>query len=334
MSLIKSQEIRLISRPQGIPTASNFALEEAELPLLKDGEVLGRNLFLSVDPYMRGRMSEGNSYVPSFELGKPMEGGAVGEIIESRAKENKVGDLVTSRLGWREYFIAQPHELHAVSREIQPPSVHLGTLGMTGMTAWVGLKLVGVKPGEVIYISGAAGAVGNVAGQLEKLRGCTVIGSASSAEKVAVLLHECRFDRAINYKAGPILPQLLSAAPDGIDVYFDNVGGEALEAALAAMRIHGRIIACGGISTYNDSKPRPGPSNLFNITTKRLTMKGLIVGDWLSQQAEFESEVGGYCKAGRLKNQETVVMGIDKAVEAFIGLFAGHNFGKMVVQLA
>ncbi len=205
---------------------------------------------------------------------------------------------------------------------------------MTGMTAWAGLKLVGFKPGEVVFISGAAGAVGNVAGQLAKFRGCRVIGSAGSAEKVAFLIHECRFDHAINYKAGPILPQLQSAAPDGIDFYFDNVGGEALEAALAELRIHGRIIACGGISTYNDSKPRPGLSNLFNMTTKRLTMKGLIVGDWLSEQAEFESEVGGYCKAGQVKNQETVVKGIDKAVEAFIGLFAGHNFGKMVVQLA
>ena len=333
MPAIKSQEIRLISRPTGTPTNANFALTVGDLPPLKDGAVLVRNLFMSVDPYMRGRMNEGNSYIPRFELGKPMEGGAVGDVIESRAKQFKVGDVVTSALGWREYFVAQPHQLHAVSGGSQPPSVYLGALGMTGMTAWVGLKLVGVKPGDVIFISGAAGAVGNVAGQLAKLRGCSVIGSAGSAEKVRFLLEECGFDHAFNYKAGPILPQLLLAAPDGIDVYFDNVGGEALEAALAAMRLHGRIIACGGISTYNDLKPHPGPPNLFNMTTKRLTMKGMIVGDWMSQQAEFEAEVGGYIAAGRLKDQTTVVKGIDKAVEAFIGLFEGKNIGKMVVQL-
>jgi len=333
MSLVKSQEIRLTSHPKGTPTADNFALAVTELPPLKDGEVLVRNLFMSVDPYMRGRMNEGKSYVPGFELGKPMEGGAVGEVIESRARQCKAGDIVTSRLGWREYFIAPPAELHSVSRDIQPPSVYLGTLGMTGMTAWAGLKLVDVKAGDVVFISGAAGAVGNVAGQLAKLRGCTVIGSAGSEEKVTFLLQECGFDHAFNYKTGPILPQLLLAAPDGIDVYFDNVGGEALEAALATLRLHGRIIACGGISTYNEAEPRPGPTNLFNVTTKRLTMKGLIVGDWLNQQAEFEAEVGGYFKAGRLKDRETVVKGVDKAVEAFVGLFDGHNIGKMVVQL-
>ena len=329
-----SHEIRLASRPSGIPTAANFTLAPTELKPLLDRQVLVRNLFMSVDPYMRGRMNEGKSYVPPFEVGQPLEGGAVGEVIESRDKGFTPGDVVTSNFGWRECFIASPKDLHPVSREVQPLSVYLGALGMTGMTAWVGLNLVEVKAGDVVYISGAAGAVGNVAGQLAKLRGCRVIGSAGSMEKVRFLREECGFDIAFDYKTGSILEQLSLEAPDGIDVYFDNVGGEALEAALAALRPHGRIIACGGISGYNTDQPRPGPSNLFNIITKRLTMKGLIVRDWLDRQDDFEKEVGGYYRAGKLKNKETVEVGIDRAVGAFIGLFEGKNIGKMVVKLS
>jgi len=272
--------------------------------------------------------------VPPFELGRALEGGAVGEVIESRTDELKVGDAVLSNFGWREYFTASPKDLHLVSCEIQPLSVYLGVLGMTGMTAWAGLNLVEVKAGDVIFISGAAGAVGNVAGQLAKLRGCRVIGSAGSMEKILFLRDECGFDVAFDYKNGPTLEQLNVEAPDGIDVYFDNVGGETLEAALSALRVHGRIIACGGISGYNTQIPRPGPSNLFNMITKRLTMKGLLVRDWLDRQCEFEKEVGGYFRAGKLKNQETVVEGIDQAVGAFIGLFEGKNIGKMVMKLA
>jgi len=334
MSKISSREIRLTSRPSGLPTAANFTLARIELEPLRDQQVFVRNLFMSVDPYMRGRMNDGKSYVPPFELGKALEGGAVGEVIESRASGFKPGDVVTSRFGWREYFKASPKDLHTVSREIQPLSVYLGALGMTGMTAWAGLNLVEVKTGDIIFISGAAGAVGNVAGQLAKLRGCRVIGSAGSPEKVKFLIEECGFDRAFNYKTGPILDQLTLAAPDGIDVYFDNVGGESLEAALSTFRIRGRIIACGGISGYNEEKPRPGPSNLFNVTTRRLTMKGLIVSDWQDRQFEFEEEAGGYFRIGQLKNKETVVAGIEQAVGAFLGLFQGQNVGKMVVKLA
>ena len=334
MSERESREIQLASRPKGIPTAANFTLAQTGLKPLQDQEVLVRNLFMSVDPYMRGRMNDRKSYVPPFELGKPLDGGAVGEVIESRAKEFKPGDAVTSNFGWREYFVASSKELHPVSREIQPLSVYLGALGMTGMTAWTGLNLVEVKASDVVFISGAAGAVGNLAGQLAKLRGCRVIGSAGSAEKVRFLREECGFDAAFNYKAGPILDQLSREAPDGIDVYFDNVGGETLEAALSTLRVHGRIIACGGISGYNEERPRPGPSNLFNFITKRLTMKGLLVRDWLDRQVEFEKEVGGLIKSGKVKHKETVVKGIDKAVGAFIGLFQGQNVGKMVVELA
>jgi hypothetical protein len=333
MTQITSSDVRLASRPKGMPTAANFSLVRTELESLEDQQVLVRNLFMSVDPYMRGRMNEGKSYIPPFEVGKPLEGGAIGEVIESRAKEFKEGDVVTSNLGWREYFISSPKELHPVSRDLHPLSVYLGALGMTGMTAWAGLNLVDVKKGDVVYISGAAGAVGNVAGQLAKLRGCRVIGSTGSMEKVMFLRKDCGFDIAFDYKTASILEQLTLEAPDGIDVYFDNVGGDALEAALSVLRVHGRIIACGGISRYNEEEPQPGPCNLSNITTKRLTMKGLIVTDWLDRRSQFEDEVGGYFRAGKLKSKETVVDGIEHAVDAFIGLFQGQNIGKMVVKL-
>jgi NADPH-dependent curcumin reductase CurA len=333
MSKVASREIRLASRPSGLPTASCFALAQTELEPPKDSEVLVRNLYMSVDPYMRGRMNEARSYVPAFELGKPLEGGAVGEVVESRSAEFKPGDTVTSNFGWREFFIAPAKDLHGVNRDILPLSVHLGALGMTGMTAWVGLNLVDVKAGDVVYISGAAGAVGTMAGQLAKLRGCKVVGSVGSNAKVKFIKEECGFDAAFNYKAGSIIKQLTEAAPDGIDVYFDNVGGETLEAALSALRIHGRILACGGISGYNEQKPLPGPSNLFYMVGKRLTMKGMIVRDWMNKQAEFEEEVGAYFRSQKLKNIETVVEGIDKAADAFIGLFQGKNVGKMIVKL-
>ncbi|HEX5397628.1 MAG TPA: NADP-dependent oxidoreductase, partial [Verrucomicrobiae bacterium] len=227
-----------------------------------------------------------------------------------------------------------PKELHPVSHKVPSLSIYLGALGMTGMTAWVGLNLVEVKAGDVIFISGAAGAVGNMAGQLAKLRGCKVIGSAGSLEKVRFLREECGFDIAFNYKTSSTREQLGLEVPDGIDVYYDNVGGETLEAALSVLRKNGRIIACGSISGYNAEKPKPGPNNLFNMIAKRLTMKGMIVGDWLDRQAEFEKEVGGYFRAGKVKQKETVVEGIDQAVGAFLGLFEGKNIGKMVVRLS
>lgn len=329
-----SREIRLASRPAGLPVAGNFSMVQVELPPLQDQQVLVRNLFMSVDPYMRGRMNEGPSYVPPFELGRPLEGGTVGEVVESRAAAFKPGDAVTSHFGWRECFIAAPAELHPVSREFQPLSIYLGALGMTGLTAWAGLNLAEVKAGEVVYISGAAGAVGNMAGQLAKLRGCRVIGSAGSMAKVRFLRDECGFDIAFDYRTGPVVEQLKLEAPAGIDVYFDNVGGDALEAALDVLRLRGRIIACGSISAYNDEKPKPGPANLFTMITKRLTMRGLIVSDWLEHRTDFEREVGGYVRTGQVRSKETVVEGIEHAVDGFLGLFEGKNLGKMVVKLA
>jgi NADPH-dependent curcumin reductase CurA len=328
-----SREVRLASRPQGTPTPANFELVRVQLPPLDEHQVLVRNTFMSVDPYMRGRMNEGPSYVPAFALGEALTGAAVGEVVESRDREFKPGDAVASSLGWRDYFVASPADLQPLSHQIEPESVYLGALGMTGMTAWVGLNLAELKPGETLYISGAAGAVGTVAGQLAKLRGCRVIGSTGSPKKVRFLRDQCGFDVAFDYNEGPVAEQLGVEAPEGIDAYFDNVGGAALEGALAALRTNGRVIACGSISGYNDTVPRPGPSNLFEIIRRRLTIRGFIVGDWLDSRGAFQREVGALVQEGRLKNKETVVEGIEHAVDAFLGLFRGENFGKMVVRL-
>jgi NADPH-dependent curcumin reductase CurA len=332
MTKIVSREIRLTSRPKGLPTPGNFGMASVELGSPARGQVLVRNLYMSVDPYMRGRMNEGKSYIPPFEIGRPLEGGAIGEVVESNTDAFKPGDVVLSNYGWREYFITTPQELHSIRHMLQPLSVYLGTLGMPGMTAWVGLNLVDVKAGDTVFISGAAGAVGSVAGQLAKQRGCRVIGSAGSDAKVRFLREECGFDLAFNYRTGSNHEHLSQEVPDGIDVYFDNVGGEALEAALSALRVRGRIIACGSISMYNQEKPQPGPSNLFLVIAKRLTMKGFIVTDWLDRQSDFERDVGGMFAAGKLKHKETVVIGIGRAVDAFLGLFNGENVGKMVVR--
>jgi NADPH-dependent curcumin reductase CurA len=230
--------------------------------------------------------------------------------------------------------VADAKEVRAIDRPLQPLSLYLGALGMTGFTAWVGLGLAEVKAGEHVFVSGAAGAVGSVAGQLAKLRGCRVVGSAGSAGKVGIVLDEFGFDAAFNYKDGGVGDQLRAAAPEGIDVYFDNVGGDHLEAALGAMRVNGRIVACGAIARYNDTEPTPGPRNCFLIVTKRLTIRGFIVSDWSRRLPEFLNEVTPYVANGQLRSRETVVEGLARAPEAFMGLFRGENLGKMLVKLA
>ncbi len=331
---LKSREIRLASRPRGWPTPENFALETVPVPPPQDGEVQVKNRFMSVDPYMRGRMNDAKSYVPPFQLGQPLDGGAVGVVVESKAPGFAAGDVVLSGRGWREAFTAPAKELRVVKEPIAPLSSYLGVLGMTGQTAWGGLELVDVKAGDRVFISAAAGAVGSIAGQLAKLRGCFVVGSAGSAAKVKWLTEELGFDAAFNYKDGDVTKQLAKAAPEGIDVYFDNVGGDHLEAALSAMRLNGRISACGHIASYNDEHPAPGPRNLILFVGKRLTMKGFIVSDFAKRTGEFLAEVGALVKAGKLKSKETVVEGIERAPQAFLELLRGENTGKMIVKLA
>ena len=330
---MQSREIRLASRPTGLPSAENFSLVTVDVPSPPEGHVLVRNLFMSVDPYMRGRMNDAKSYVPPFAVDQPLEGGAVGEVIESRAPAIAVGSIVISNKGWRDRFVADPRELRVVDGSVQPLSVYLGALGMTGFTAWIGLDLVGVKAGEVVFISGAAGAVGSLAGQLAKLRGCQVIGSAGSAEKVRLLTTELGFDAAFNYKDGEVYAQLKRAAPGGIDVYFDNVGGDHLEAAFSSLRDHGRVAACGQISRYNADGPMPGPRNMFVIVTKRLTIRGFLVFDWMKRMPEFLAEVAPLVKSGGIRSKETIIEGLERAPQAFMDLFSGENVGKMVVQL-
>jgi NADPH-dependent curcumin reductase CurA len=328
-----SREVRLVSRPHGLPVPDNFRIVRIELGQPGEDQVLVRNLFMSVDPYMRGRMNDTPSYISPFHLDRPLEGAAVGEVMESRAPGIVPGDIVTSRLGWREYFVSGVREIRVVDRNVKPLSAYLGVLGMPGLTAWAGLNLVDVKAGDRVFISAAAGAVGSVAGQLAKLRGCRVIGSAGSPEKVAMLLGELGFDAAFDYKNGNIAGQLDAAAPDGIDVYFDNVGGETLEAALTVMRQNGRIIACGSIGGYNDDVPAAAPRNLNLIIGKRLTMRGFIVGDSFDRMPEFLNEMNGYLSGGKLIMKETVAQGIESAPHAFVDLLRGGNIGKMVVRL-
>jgi NADPH-dependent curcumin reductase CurA len=327
-----SREIQLASRPTGMPTAANFALATVDVGEPGEGQVLVQNLCMSVDPYMRGRMNDVKSYVPPFVVGAALEGGAVGEVVASRADGFAKGDIVMSSKGWRDFFIAEPLALRKLDPTVEPKSAWLGVLGVTGLTAWAGLNLVDVTAGDRVFISGAAGAVGLVAGQLAKLRGCYVVGSAGSAEKVRMLTEDLGFDAAFNYRDGSVAQQLAAAAPKGIDVYFDNVGGDHLEAAIFSLRTHGRIIACGMISGYNE--PTPGPRNMAMFISKRLTMKGFIVFDFETQRTAFEAEIGAHLASGALQTRETLVHGLEHAPQAFLDLFTGGNTGKMIVTLA
>ncbi len=330
---MKSREIRLRSRPVGWPTADNFEFAEVEVPEPAEGEVTVKNRYLSVDPYMRGRMNDAKSYVPPFQLGKVMEGGAVGEVVASRSDKVPVGSWVLSMQGWREAFTAPQSAVQVVDKKMPRMSDYLGVLGVTGMTAWVGLNLVDTKAGDRVFISAAAGAVGSLAGQLAKHRGCFVVGSAGGPEKVALLKEELGFDAAFDYKQGRLVEQLAACAPQGIDVYFDNVGGDHLEAALAAMRPRGRIASCGMISAYNDATPTPGPSNLSMIIGKRLTIRGFIVSDHMAELPAFFAEVGPLLLAGKLVVKETLVHGLDAMPGAFLDLMRGANTGKMLIEL-
>ncbi|MBU6535360.1 NADP-dependent oxidoreductase [Streptomyces sp. NPDC057245] len=325
----------LVSRPVGWPEPEDFALVEAEVPTPRDGQVLVRNLYVSVDPYMRGRMSAAKSYAAPYELNKPMLGGAVGEVVASSAEGFAVGDHVLHSFGWREYAALDAKHAVKVDPDAAPLSTYLGVLGMTGLTAYVGLlRTASFKEGDTVFVSGAAGAVGSQVGQIAKLKGAArVIGSAGSDEKVGLLVDEYGFDAAFNYKDGPVSKQLRDAAPDGIDVYFDNVGGEHLEAAVGSLNLNGRIAICGAISVYNNTEPAPGPKNLARLIQTRGRIEGFLVGDHYDLQPQFVEEVGPWVASGALKYRETVVEGIENNLEAFLGVLRGDNTGKMIVKL-
>ncbi|SMD23384.1 NADP-dependent oxidoreductase [Lentzea albidocapillata] len=330
-------EVRLASRPNGWPTEETFEIAEVEIPTPGEGQILVRNVVMSVDPYMRGRMNDVKSYVPPFQVGAPLDGGAVGEVVAVGAGVEGLaeGDNVLHGLGWREYAVVNAKHAVKVDSSVAPLSTYLGVLGMPGLTAYAGLLATAeFKPGDAVFVSGAAGAVGQIVGQIARLKGASrVIGSAGSADKVKYLTEELGFDAAFNYKDGPVAEQLAAAAPDGVDVYFDNVGGEHLEAAIEVLNLNGRITMCGAISQYNAAEKPAGPSNMIQILAKRLTLRGMLVGDHKALQQQFVSEVAAWIASGELKYSETVVEGgARQAPSAFLGMLRGENTGKMLVR--
>ncbi len=327
---MKSREIRLASRPQGMPREEDFELAEVDVADPADGEVLIRNELMSVDPYMRGRMSDAKSYAKPFEVGEAMYGGAVGRVIASRRDGFEEGDWVLSQLGWREVARSDGEGLRKIDADAAPPSTALGVLGMPGLTAYVGLlDIGGLQEGDTVFVSGAAGAVGSVAGQIAKLKGCRVIGSAGSAEKVA-WLEELGFDKAFDYHDTTPREALRG---EQLDVYFDNVGGDHLEAALGAAKPHARFVECGMISRYNATGPEPGPRNMQLIVTKQLKLHGFLVFEHYHRARDFFRDMGKWVRDGKVRYRETYVDGIENAPRAFIGLMQGDNVGKMLVRL-
>jgi len=336
------REWHLTRRPEGAPVDDDFALVDGALPELEDGQVLIENTFLSVDPYMRGRMNVARSYVPSFELNAPMDGGAVGvvqqvdgDVVDSTGRPVQVGDTVLHGQGWRSHAVLPGKALRVVETAVAPAQAWLGVLGMTGLAAYAGLlRVAEFTEGDAVFVSAAAGSVGSLVGQIARLKGASlVVGSAGGPEKVRWLLDDLGFDRAVDYKEGPIGKGLREAAPDGIDVYFDNVGGDHLEAALTSLKPHGRAAMCGMIQRYNDTESVPGPRNLALVVGKRLTLRGFIVSDHQDLREQFEQEVGGWVREGKVMWRETVVEGIEEAVHGFQSLLSGGNTGKMLVRL-
>ena len=328
-----SREIRLRNRPLDIPKESDFEMVEVPVGEPQDGQVLVRNIFMSVDPYMRGRMRDVKSYTPPFQLGETMTGGCVGQIILSNNEEFQVGAYVSGWQGWREYYRSDGNDLTKIDPSAAPIQAYLGAMGMPGMTAYVGLLDIGQpKANQTVYVSAAAGAVGAVVCQIAKIKGCRVVGSAGSDRKVEWLLNQAGVDAAFNYKnAADLTAELRHRCPDGIDIYFENVGGEHLEAVLSNMNPFGRIPVCGMISQYNQSQP--GPRNLTSIIGKRLLLQGFIVSDHSDRRAHFVDDMQGWIRDGEIVWEETIVEGIQNAPSAFIGLFTGDNLGKMLVKV-
>ena len=326
----------MLSRPEGTPTHEHFAMVEVELPAPAAGQVLVKNHYMSVDPYMRGRMRAQGVYAEPYALNKAMWGGAVGEVVESKADGLAAGDIVLNGGAWQDKLVADASTMSKFTPfDKDRLSLYLGTLGMPGMTAYVGLFKFGEpKAGETVFVSAASGAVGANVCQIAKQLGCRVVGSVGSVAKAQWLLDECSVDAVINYKTcGDLTEALANAAPDGVDVYFENVGGDHLQAAINVMNPFGRIAACGMISSYNNAQPAPGPNNLMLIVGKKIRINGFIVFDHNDMRAQFLTDMEAWVSDGKIKTRETVVEGLDNAVDAFLALFTGDNFGKMIVKL-
>lgn len=334
MKPVISREVRMVSRARGRPRLSDFEVVSTELAALHPGQMLVRNLFMSLDSYMQARMSDTGSLIPAFELGEPLEGSAVGEVVASAASGFAPGDAVTSMLGWREYFVASPSRVRRVDRRIRPLSAYLGVLGSSGLTAWAGLRVAAAKPREHVFVSAAASAVGSLIGQLAKLGGCFVSGSTRSRAAALSLVSDHGFDAAFGDAPADLRHQLEAAAPGGIDVYFDTVGGAQLNLVLPAMRARGRIITRGAISELNAPPQLQDARSRELFISKRLTMTGFRVSDWVSLAPAFQKIVGEHLMAGRLCAKETIVVGIERAPRAFIDLLGDDGEGKVLVRLS
>ncbi|WP_417388556.1 NADP-dependent oxidoreductase [Gimesia sp.] len=332
---MQSRQFQLTSYPEGLPSQDHFELVETELRSPGENEFLVQNEWLSVDPYMRGRMREGESYVKPFQIGEPMEGACVGKVVESRNPQFSVGDYVLGNQGWREAWLSDGAGVMKVDPNVVPLQAYLSILGMTGMTAYTGLLKIGeLQEGDRVFVSAASGAVGSTVCQIAKLHGCFVVGSAGSKQKIDWLKEKAGIDAAFNYKdTGDVSARLKELSPDGIDLYYDNVGGDHLQAALDNLNNFGRIVSCGMISRYNDQTPQPGPDNLFKVITKRLRMQGFIVRDHDDIQDEFQKRMTEWIQAGKMHWEETVTTGLEKTPQAFIDLFHGSKMGKAIVKV-
>ncbi|MEU1728305.1 NADP-dependent oxidoreductase [Nonomuraea sp. NPDC005692] len=330
-----NREIHLAARPFGEPRPEDFKLVTAALPELTDGQVLVRNILMSVDPYMRERMHDAESYLPPFQLGEPLDGSAIGEVVASRSDDIPVGATVVHFMGWREYAAVDAAAATVADLTLAPAEAWLGVMGTTGLTAYAALAHVApVREGDVVLVSAAAGAVGSVAGQLaRKLGASRVIGSAGGTLKTNKLVQDFGYDAAIDHRAGSVAEQLAEVAPDGIDVYVDHVGGDHLVAAIDALRHGGRIAMVGAISSYNATEPVPGPSNLFTLAAKDATLRGMLINSYFHLFPEWIAKAAGWLADGSLHTEVTVAEGIERAPSAFLDMMRGGNVGKMLVRL-
>ncbi len=332
-----NRQITLAARPIGYPKESDFKLVETPIPTPENGQVLVKTIYLSVDPYMRGRMNQRRSYAPNVQIDEVMVGGVIAQIVESKHTDFQVGDIVNASIGWQEYGVAQGEGLRKIDPSIAPISTGAGILGMPGLTAYFGLLEVGkLQDGETVFVSGAAGAVGSVVGQIAKIKGCRVVGSAGSDEKIAYIVDKLGFDTAFNYKNVTDYPaKLAELYPNGIDVYFDNVGGRITDAVFPNLRVKGRVVICGQISQYNLENPETGPRFLWHLITQRARIEGFLVSDFADRHAEALVQMAEWLKQGKLKYRETIAEGgIENAPAAFISMLKGGNIGKQLVKIA